>query len=176
MKDFKLISEKQIQKEIKYMAHDIDDYLEHKLLADEAPIIVIGLLTGSVHFVSDLSRNMRVDHELAFLQTKSYEDNKSTKKVEFITKLPVLTGYHVILVDDVCDSGRTLKAVTDKIKKQEVASLNTVVLFDKQECREVPFNPDWAGFTLTDNPWIYGYGLDDNKLKRNLKDLWVKGE
>ena len=92
--------------------------------------VITGILNGSVHFVSDLTRKLTTDHTLEFIKVKSYTDNKQGKlKIE--TKLPDVGGCHVIIMDDICDTGVTLKAVTEELMKMNPVSINTCVLLDK---------------------------------------------
>lgn len=158
-----LYSSNEIKKIVKGLAEKItEDYNGKKLL-------IIGLLNGSFIFVADLIREIEIPVKVEFMKVSSYKDGKtSTGKVEI--KLDVetdLSKYDVLIVDDLIDTGLTMKTVVDLIKKKDVNSIKSCVLFDKKKDRTIKFNVDYIGSEIVDK-YVMGYGLN---YKGNYRDI-----
>lgn len=158
-----LYSSNEIKKIVKGLAEKItEDYNGKKLL-------IIGLLNGSFIFVADLIREIEIPVKVEFMKVSSYKDGKtSTGKVEI--KLDVetdLSKYDVLVVDDLIDTGLTMKTVVDLIKKKDVNSIKSCVLFDKKKDRTIKFNVDYIGSEIVDK-YVMGYGLN---YKGNYRDI-----
>ena len=104
-----------------------------------------------------------------FIQTASYEGTQSTGTVSMKLDVPdeAIEGKHIIIIEDVIDTGRTLSVVKEMMLKRKPASLKVCSLLDKHECRVVPFDGDYIGFTIG-NDFVVGYGLDVDQKYRNL--------
>ena len=161
-----MISESEIKKKIKDTAR--------KLNADyngKNPIL-IGVLKGSFIFLADLTRLMDIDHEIDLIAASSYEGTESTGKVQF-TKEPDLAvrNRHIILVEDIVDTGRTIVALKKHMESLEAESVKICTLIDKHERRETRINVDYSCFTL-EKGFIVGYGLDYNERFRYLPEIY----
>ncbi|MBM65036.1 MAG: hypoxanthine phosphoribosyltransferase [Myxococcales bacterium] len=134
----------------------------------EEPILVIGVLRGSVLFMADLVRAMDRPLETEYVRASSYGDARvSSGKVTLSDDRPDVRGRHVLLVEDIVDTGLTLAALTKALRGAGLASLTTVSLLDKPSRREVDVEADLVAFTIED-AYVIGYGLDDAGLFRNL--------
>ncbi|MEQ3354083.1 hypoxanthine phosphoribosyltransferase [Aedoeadaptatus acetigenes] len=137
-------------------------------------ILIIGLLRGCFVFCSDLVREMKSKMEIDFMTTSSYENNESSSgDVKVFGDLrSEVKGRHVLIVDDIIDTGHTLKTVAEAINKMEPASVKTAVMLDKPSRRQVDFSADFTGFTI-DDVFIVGYGLNYGPYYRNKPYIYT---
>ncbi len=135
--------------------------------ADE--IILIGLLRGSVVFLADLARKINLDAKIDFMVVSSYGDSmNSSREVKIKKDLDEdIRGKHVIIVEDIIDTGYTLEKVRDYLLLRSPASLKICTLLDKPERREVEVPVDYTGFSIPD-VFVVGYGIDYAQRYRNL--------
>jgi len=163
-----LISAKDIEIRTKIIGKQIAD--DHK--GDKTPVVMVGLLNGCFAFYSDLVRSTPIDMECDFMRVKSYTKRKQgdiqiTKDLETSIK-----GKHVYLVDDILDSGNTMKAVVEYLEVKHPASISTVTLLTRKDSPFVT-QKSYEAFTI-DNEWVIGYGMDDSKgFNRNLRSVWA---
>ncbi len=128
--------------------------------AGKTPLF-LGVLTGSFIFLSDLVRALDLPCQVDFLAVRSYgqkTESSGAPRLVFDTKSPIL-GRDVILVEDILDSGHTLRYIMDLIRGEKPASVSSCVLLDKPSRRQVPFVADYVGFAIPD-VFVVGYGLD----------------
>lgn len=158
-----LISEEQIQAEIKKAGKKIS------ALYDGRPILLVSILKGSFVFMADLCRAINAPCEVAFMCAKSYfSGTESTGTVNIVMDLDRdVSKYHVVIAEDIVDTGRTLKHIYQMLSKRNPISLTVVTLLDKKERRVVEFTPDISLFDIPDY-FVIGYGLDCNEKYRNL--------
>ena len=157
-----LISEEEIQRRVAEMAAEIDrDY------KDAGQVILIGILKGAFIFTADLSRKMKVPHSVDFMAISSYGDQATSGAVRLILDLrKPIVDRHVIVVEDIVDSGHTMNYLYQTLGGRNPASLKTCSLFKKnRDSLEVPL--DFVGFDLPD-VWVVGYGLDYADTHRTL--------
>jgi len=160
------ITAQQISERTNALASELND-----AIGLETPI-ALGVLNGAIIFHSDLVRAFGFDVEVGYIRTRSYTGMKSSGKVdiEWPDDLSV-NGRHVLLVEDIVDSGRTLVALTKELKERGAARVTSVVLLDKPDARVVPYKPDFIGFEIP-NAFVIGYGLDFDGLGRNLASIY----
>lgn len=142
--------------------------------ADRTPLMVVGVLHGSVVLVADLMRTITIPLQLGFVRASSYRGAvtaPSELKTE-LQDLPDLGGRHLLLVDDIFDTGRTLTRLCAELEQAQPASIRTAVLLWKTSRREVDRVPDYYGFQIPDR-FVVGYGLDYNDDYRHLPDIRV---
>ena len=158
-----LITEDEIKEKIKETGKFIDK------LYDGRPILLVSILKGSFVFLADLCRAVSVPNQIAFMCAKSYFNGTvSTGVVQITMDLDVdIAGYNVVVVEDIIDTGRTLKDIVKLLKGRNPASVTVVTLLDKPERRLVDFKTDYALFTIPDH-FVIGYGLDCGELYRSL--------
>ena len=137
-------------------------------------LLVIGLLRGSFIFLADLVRAMDTKMEIDFLTTSSYENREvSSGEVKIFNDLRAqVKDRHVLVVDDIADSGHTLLEVVNHLKALDPASLATCVMFDKPDRREADISPDYTAFTIPD-VFIVGYGLNYGDHYRNVPYIYT---
>jgi hypoxanthine phosphoribosyltransferase len=143
--------------------------------ADCTDLVLICILKGGVMFLSDLMRHITVPHDIDFLAISSYGKGAraSSGNVRIDMDLSTeLTGRHVLLVEDIIDSGHTLRFVMDVLQARKPASLRLCTLLDKVSRREVVIEVDYTGFEI-ENKFVFGYGLDLDEKFRNLTFIGV---
>ena len=143
----------------------------------DRPLTVIGVLHGSVVMVADLMREIATPHQIAFVRASSYRGETTTGGELSISLdlLPDVRGREVLLVDDICDTGRTLSALSKAVLDHGAASLRTAVLLWKPDRSQTPIVPDLHAFRIPD-VFVVGYGLDYNGNYRHLRDIAVLDE
>ena len=162
-----LITQKQIATRIKELAVEIEESYGNE------EILVLCVLVGAVHFTSDLIRALRPPTSMEFIRAKRYDGKRPEEEVKFLLH-PVqeLEGKHVLLVEDILDTGITAKAILDYVRTMGPASLRCCALLDKPSRRVVEIEGDFVGFMIP-NRFVVGYGLDVNEQYRGLSDIYV---
>ena len=159
-----LISEDKLQSRIRELAAEINrDYAGKELL-------VICILRGGVMFMTDLIRHIDVPLAIEFMAVSSYGTGARSSQGDVRITLDLNTnikGRHVVIVEDIIDSGHTLASVIDMLKTREPASLFICTLLDKFERREVDVPIRYCGFKIQ-NEFVFGYGLEIDEYYRNL--------
>ncbi len=138
---------------------------------------LIAVLKGAFIFMADLARAMKTPARIEFIGISSYGKGKTSSGQVQLTKdldAPI-EGHHVIIVEDILDTGITLNYLTKLMAQRKPKSLRIVTLLDKPERRQSPVKADYIGFTIPDE-FVVGYGLDYAEDYRNLKDVCVMGE
>ena len=136
-------------------------------------VVALIVLKGGLHFGSDLLRNLTLPVVVDFVRAKSYDGAASTGRVEFLIppSLP-LDGKHVVILEDILDTGLTAHAILDRVNADNPASVAICSLFDKPKCREIDLVGDYIGFEL-DRQFVVGYGMDYEEQYRELPDVYV---
>ena len=166
-----LITKEEIDKRIRELAAELDrDY------AGKRPLMV-SVLKGSIMFYTDLLRAMTIPLELDFMVISSYGNKtRSSGEVRMIKDLDrSIEGRHVVIVEDIVDSGYTLSYLKRMLFSRRPQSIKICTLLDKFERREVPLVPDYKGFDIGDE-FVVGYGLDYAEMYRNLPEIGVLKE
>ena len=158
-----LITKEEIDAAIVDAAKKID------AIYDGRPILLVSVLKGAFVFLADLCRAVSVPCEIGFMCAKSYYSGTNSSGVVQITMDldQDISNYHVIIVEDIVDTGRTLSDVVKLLKARNPLSLRVVTLLDKPERRVVDFVADYSLFTIPDF-FVIGYGLDCGEYYRNL--------
>ncbi len=158
-----IITEEEIAAAIKEAGRKIDE------MYDGRPILLVSVLKGAFVFMADLCRAVSVPCEIAFMCAKSYyEGTESAGVVKITMDLDRnIEGYHVIIVEDIIDTGRTLNDLCRMLRARNPLSLHVVTFLDKPSRRVVEFKADYSLFTIPDY-FVIGYGLDCGEYYRNL--------
>ena len=158
-----LISEKQIHEKVKELAREIDGDFEGE------EILLIGLLRGSVIFLSDLARELKTEATIDFMVVSSYGNKmESSRDVKILKDLEEdIKGRNVIIVEDIIDTGNTLQKVQQILQTREPKNIKICTLLDKPERREVEISVDYTGFQIPDE-FVVGYGIDCAQKHRTL--------
>ena len=155
------------QEEIRARLKDAGAYIDS--IYDGSPILLVSILKGAFVFMADLCREVTVPCEIEFMAAKSYfEGTQSSGHVEITMDLKHdISDYHVIIVEDIIDTGRTLNEILKILRVREPRSLRVITLLDKPDRRVVELNADLSLFTIPDY-FVIGYGLDYGEFYRNL--------
>lgn len=165
-----LISEDEIRARIREMADEISE----KYRGDE--VLLIGILNGSVFFMTELAQQMSIPLEMDFMAASSYVGTNSTGKVLITKDLDrSIEGRHVIIVEDIVDTGQTLHLLQEMLQERRPASLEIVTLLDKPERRKVELKANIIGFSIPDK-FVIGWGMDYNQKYRELPYIGVINE
>jgi hypoxanthine phosphoribosyltransferase len=137
-------------------------------------ITVVAIINGAIFFTADLLRAIKNEVRLDCIRIFSYRNStKSHGKPKLLHSLTLdIAGRHVLVIDDILDTGKTLSAVTKHLKEQNPLTLRTCVLLDKLGRREVDFEADFAGFQIPDH-FVVGYGLDYAERYRSLPCIGI---
>lgn len=141
---------------------------------DGRPVTVVGILTGCLMFTADVIRQIDLPIRVAFITASSYRGESTTSGLLEIRDdlLPDISGRHILVLDDILDTGKTLARVVAHLVNRGAASVKVGVLLRKIGRQEVPFEPDYTGFTIPDK-FVVGYGLDFNDEYRHLPFIGV---
>ena len=135
--------------------------------------IFIGVLKGSFIFTADLLRSIKIDCEVEFIKVQSYKGTQSTGNVKIISDIKTnLKGRHIIVVEDIIDSGKTIKFLIREFKKKSVKSITIATFLMKSNQQKFDFPIDYIGFEIKQG-FVVGYGLDYNQKYRNLDSVYV---
>ena len=158
-----IITEQQIKEAIEKVGKQISDSY------DGRPFLLVSILKGSFVFLADLCRAITVPCEIGFMRAKSYfSGTVSSGNVEITMDLEHdISKYHVIIVEDIIDTGRTLKYVAELLKSRNPLSFKIITLLDKPSRRKIDLKADISLFTIPDY-FVIGYGLDCAEYYRNL--------
>ena len=163
-----LVTDKEVQAKVAEMAAELD-----LIYATETPLMV-GVLTGAVTFMADLMRAMSVPVVIDFMAVSSYGESTSSSGVVRILKdlNQDVEGRHILVVEDIVDSGLTLQYLIDVLKRRNPASLRVVALLKKEKPGTIDVQVDRIGFTIPDE-FVVGYGLDYAGRYRNLPYIGI---
>ncbi|MBQ8768121.1 MAG: hypoxanthine phosphoribosyltransferase [Oscillospiraceae bacterium] len=164
-----LLTEEQIQTRIR----ELGEVLTAEY-ADKNPIVV-GVLKGVVIFYADMIRQIKVPCQMDFMRVSSYKGTESTGKMVFGGKMSEnIEGRHVLILEDIFDTGNSLNFLYNHLIEKKPASLKICTLLDKPSRRnpEVTLKPNWVGFEIP-NAFVVGYGLDFNEQYRNLPYIGI---
>jgi hypoxanthine phosphoribosyltransferase len=160
-----LFSEEEIQSRVVELAAEIDD-----AYADMDPLVLIGVLKGSFIFLADLARRLTIPHRVEFIAVSSYGDRESEVADSVRLLMDVrhpIAGQHVLVVEDIVDTGHTLAYLIRLLGARNPASLGTCTLLHKPDRTEQEVAIGFLGFTIPD-VWVVGYGLDYAERYRTL--------
>jgi len=134
--------------------------------------LVLGVMNGALFFLGDLLRTPDLETEISCVRLASYAGTRSSTLRGLDALGSDFAGRHVLIVDDILDTGRTLSALVRRLKQLDAADVKICVLLEKRRRRETAVKADWTGFKIADE-FVVGYGLDYNGLYRNLRQVRV---
>ena len=162
-----LISEKEIRRRVGELAAQVQSDFAGR------DLVVVGLLTGTLMFLADLVREIDLPLRLDFIGVSSYGDGTESHELVFTKELKLdVANRDVLLVDDILDTGKTLRAVINKLNGMTPRQVRTCVLLSKKARREYDIPADYIGFEIPDE-FVVGYGLDYAEKYRNLPSIGV---
>lgn len=161
------ISEQEIKQRIREVAAKISEDM-----AGKNPLF-LGVLNGAFMFAADLMREITIPCEISFVKLASYQGTTSTGKVKEIFGINEdLTDRTVIIIEDIVDTGRTMKQMMESLGTRRLASVHVCSLFVKPDKLQEPIDIDYACFSIP-NDFIVGYGLDYDQYGRNLREIYT---
>ena len=161
------ISEQEIKQRIREVAAKINEDM-----AGKNPLF-LGVLNGAFMFAADLMREITIPCEISFVKLASYQGTTSTGKVKEIFGINEdLTDRTVIIIEDIVDTGRTMKQMMESLGTRRLASVHVCALFVKPDQLQEPIDIDYACFSIP-NDFIVGYGLDYDQYGRNLREIYT---
>ncbi|WWO97800.1 MAG: hypoxanthine phosphoribosyltransferase [Candidatus Dasytiphilus stammeri] len=160
-----ILSQQIIKDRVIKLGQDISKYYKNS----NNKLILVGLLTGSFIFIADLCRELTIAHEIDFMIVSSYgNQKKSSGNVQICKDLDYnIYGKDVLIIEDIIDSGKTLKTIYEMLLLRAPSSLLICTLLDKPKRREVHINAYWVGFEI-DDEFVVGYGIDYAQCYRYL--------
>ncbi len=153
--------------------HELGRQISEVYADIDTPLVIVAVLKGATVFAADLLRTLSIPAELEFVRAASYgAGTASTGKVQIAHMVEgPLVGRHVLLVEDIIDSGRTVDAVVKHFRRMKPASLRVAALLDRPARREIEAKLDFVGFVIPDK-FVIGYGLDYAGLYRELPGIY----
>ena len=165
-----MLTEEEIKARVAELAEEINRDYAH--LGDE-PILLVGMLKGAFVFFADLVRSLDLNCVIDFMAASSYKDSTvSSGEITISRDLGDVRGKHVIIVEDIIDSGNSMSYILDLLRNREPASLKLCSLLSKPSRRVKEVNIDYLGFTIEDE-FVVGYGLDYARRYRQLPYIGV---
>ena len=162
-----LISEEEIRRRVGELAAQVQSDFAGR------DLVVVGLLTGTLMFLADLVRKIALPLRLDFIGVSSYGDGTESRELVFTKELKLdVANRDVLLVDDILDTGKTVRAVINKLGRMTPRQVRTCVLLSKKARREYDIPADYTGFEIPDE-FVVGYGLDYAEKYRNLPHIGV---
>ena len=165
-----LISPEKLQIKIKILAKQLSD--DHK--DDKTPVVAICILNGGFMFFTDFIRAMPIDLECDFMRVKSYVSKRKQGDIQITKDLEIpIKNKHVYIIDDIYDTGNTIKAVRDYLKVKKPKSLNIVTLLRRETSPVKHLDCPYYSVLNIKDEWIVGYGMDNDKgYNRNLPTIY----
>ena len=160
------LSEEELAQEVNNLADQLN--VDYK---DKRPLF-ISILNGSFIFSSDLFKKLTIEAEICFIKLASYKGTKSSGQVITAIGLDIdIKGRHIVILEDIIDTGKTMNQFLPQIYNQQPASVKIAVLLHKPEATVFPINIDYICFAIP-NKFVLGYGLDYDGLGRNIASLY----
>lgn len=168
-------SKEAIAVEVRRLGKELSPWAEQVFAESGKDVLCIPILRGGIFFFADLVREVQQSIELAPVKTTAYEPGVNQAATDAVTvhlDEVEAAGRSVLLVDDICDSGRTLKALTRAFLQRGAAEVRSAVLI-KRDVKEETFDPDYVGFSYQGPEWFVGYGMEDGDRYRNLPGIFT---
>ena len=173
----RVYSKEDIASRVYQMAGELESWVRNTHEDDGRQVLAICVLRGGVFFFSDLLKEIPYTVELSFCRTMSYssEKNKDAKELRLVVEPPEMAGRQVLLVDDICDSGRTLKHLHQYALGKGAKTVKTAVLIHRNHEASV-YTPEFIGFEYFGNEWFAGYGMEDKNHYFNFPEVYTIDE
>ena len=165
-----LISKSDISARVKKMGLEISSFYK-----DDSVVFVV-ILNGAIIFAADLIRTVNIECKLDFVKVSSYKGTKSERNIRFEKDITLdVAGKNIIIVEDIIDTGNTIKYLKKHLKRKNPKSIRIASLLMKPDSSELSSKIDWIGFEIS-SEFVVGYGLDYNQEFRNLNAIFKLGE
>ena len=165
-----LISQSDISAKVKKMGKEISSFYKGE------SVVFVVILNGAIIFAADLFRAVSIECKLDFVKVSSYKGTKSEGKIRFEKDLTLdISGKNIIIVEDIIDTGNTIKYLKKHMKRKNPKSIRVASLLMKPDSSDISTVIDWLGFEIS-SEFVVGYGLDYNQEFRNLNAIYKLGE
>lgn len=166
-KEFELfLSSDQIQNRIKELAVNLNNDMKH------SSVVFLSILNGSIYFTADLTRQLDFSCEISCVKVNSYSAMSSSANINKLIGIErSLKGKHIVIIEDIIDTGLTLNEIMNWLKEFEPSKIDVVTLLLKPIALKFDIKPDYIGFEVPDHFYL-GYGMDYNKQGRNFRDIY----
>ena len=164
-----------IAKRVKAMGESVSAWTSKVWAESHTDVVAVPVLRGGIFFFTDLVRSLKTSVEIAPLRTygyESYENNIPRDSISIDGDLIPVKGRAVLLIDDICDSGRTFHVLKNELMKVGAREVRTAVLIKRLVAHNT-FQPEWVGFEYIGPEWFVGYGMDDRDRWRNLGSIYL---
>lgn len=163
-----LFSENDIQVRVK----EISSILRSSY-SDLEDIVIIGVMKGAINFTIDIAKEINRSVVMDWLSISSYREGDQQSELRLLKDIEIdIKDKHVVVIEDILDSGRTLDFIRNLLIRRAPKSLKICVLLKKEDSQRYDINPDFIGFHLNNIHWVGGYGIDYNEKYRNLKNIY----
>jgi hypoxanthine phosphoribosyltransferase len=168
-----LYSAHEISERIKVLGMEISPWVKTVHSETGKDVVAVAVLRGGIFFFSDLVRALSASVEIAPVRTVGYDPttNAGADTVSVVADSIDVNGRSILLIDDICDSGRTFERLVPLLMERGATAVKSAVLVRKVFPHPT-FHPTWVGFTFTGDEWLVGYGMDDRERFRNLPDVY----
>ncbi|HMO18061.1 MAG TPA: phosphoribosyltransferase family protein [Oligoflexia bacterium] len=170
-----LFTKEEIKAHTERVGLEIDSWITEEKNRTGKPVIALCILRGAIFFFSDLLRSIPQDVQAEFCKLQTYDGNNNPIPDDKLPPIEIsrdLSGHSVLIVDDICDSGRVLSVLTNHLRNKGVSSIKSAVMVYRDTNRS-QFTPDYFAFKLTSEEWLVGMGFDDNNTFRNLPEIYA---
>ena len=165
-------SAERISARVSEMANEMRPWVEQHAAAG-SPIIAAAILRGGIFFYVDLVRALAAPHLMGYIRARAYEEHTARSEVNIdLAGLEDFKNRAVLLVDEICDSGRTLATAASTIKAAGAAEVKTAVLL-RRLIAQPEYRPDHTGFEVDGDSWFVGYGMQRDGIFRNLREIYA---
>lgn len=168
-------SEAAIAREVVRIGSEISFWAQKVYEKTDQDLLVVPVLRGGIFFFADLIRKVRWSVEVAPGRTRAYEQGQNAvqnAQVQINIDGVDVKGRSLLLVDDICDSGRTLKVLSEYLMGEGAIEVRSAVLI-KRALKTCQFQPDWTGFEYESDEWFVGYGMEDSNRWSNLPSIYI---
>jgi len=168
-----ILSEQEIEKMCERIAHEIDE----KIAKEEKIPVLVGVMKGAMNFMVYLMKYIKNPIYTDYIRISSYFGTQRTNNIRLLRDISFdCTGRTVIIVEDIVDTGYSMKFLTEHIKMNGAKKAYVCALIDKAVAREVEVPVDFVGYTMKENKFVAGFGLDYNELERNVPFIYEVDE
>lgn len=170
-----LYSREQIDARVQVLGSEIDKWIDSSASDGDRDVLALPVMRGGLYFFADISRAVKNSLEVNPVQSWAYNGEENTALPSGVTvrfsDLPV-KDRRVLVIDDICDSGRTLKTIHESLISRGAAEVQVAVLV-RRAVGDPSFSPQWCGFEYDGPEWFVGYGMDDGSRWRNLPEIYL---
>lgn len=171
------LSEREIREAVGRVAREVGAWVRNEKCRMDRDLLVLPVLRGALFFFADFARALEIPIELAPVHASGYDVASNLGRAEVTLDFfgVDVKSRTLLIVDDICDTGKTLKALAESLLSQGAREVRSVVLV-RRKAEDACYTPDWSGVEYSGSEWLVGYGMDDRDRWRNLPEVYVVAE